>query len=263
MSGIAERRRLISLRSSALLRSIMATAGLLALLHAQKGHTEPARAPAGIAHMDQGRLCMDAVRVAERRYTLPVGLLLAIGVVESGRNDPATQQRQPWPWAVQAGDQGYYFESKTQAVQWVRDALKHGLTSIDTGCMQVNLHFHADAFPTIEDAFDPMLNADYAARFLLQLHVETGDWRQATGFYHSHTLEFATPYQARVARVLGETALPWTLPQKVPILSKNLSTAWGATIPSIPPPPPHPAGNDWSVLLHTSSRFRTALSSSW
>ena len=105
-----------------------------------------------------------AVSVAERRHGLPPGLLFAISQVESGRPDPATRRREPWPWTVQAADQSLYFDSKTQAVQWVRDAMARGITSIDTGCLQVNLFFHPRAFETIDDAFDPRRNADYAKR---------------------------------------------------------------------------------------------------
>ena len=38
-----------------------------------------------------------------------------------------------------------------------------GARSIDVGCMQVNLLHHADAFASLEQAFDPVANARYAA----------------------------------------------------------------------------------------------------
>ena len=147
------------------------------------------------------------MRTAERRYRLPAGLLFAISQVESGRPDPTRQRLEPWPWTVQAEGRGLYFESAAQAVQWVKDARARGVTSIDAGCLQVNLFYHPDAFETTEQAFDPVRNADYAARFLLELHAMTGDWGQATGFYHSQTLTLATSYRERVGRALVNTPL--------------------------------------------------------
>ncbi len=44
-----------------------------------------------------------------------------------------------------------------------------GMQSIDVGCMQINLRAHPAAFASIDDAFDPAANADYAARFLRDL----------------------------------------------------------------------------------------------
>jgi soluble lytic murein transglycosylase-like protein len=52
--------------------------------------------------------------------------------------------------------------------------------------------------------FDPVANADYAARFLRDLHAETGDWIEAAGLYHSRTPKFRDRYAARFARILGD-----------------------------------------------------------
>lgn len=214
--------------------------GAAAASRAQPGRTDEA------PRADPAALCGEAVRAAERRYRLPPGLLWAISQVESGRPDPATRRRTPWPWTVQAEDRGLYFDSKAEAVRWVREATARGVTSIDAGCLQVNLHFHPRAFETLDAAFDPGRNADYAARFLRELHVATGDWGQATGFYHSQTTALATPYRERVARALGDP-LPSRRP---PTILDQLSAAWGATLEgdaSAPEPHPPPA---WSAAPH-------------
>jgi hypothetical protein len=170
-------------------------------------------------------LCRAAVQAAEARYRLPAGLLLAISKVETGRFDSATRQVEPWPWAVQAENRGLYFDSKAEAVQWVKEALARGTRSVDTGCLQVNLFFHPNAFASVDQAFDPASNADYAARFLLQLHALTGDWDRASGFYHSQELSRASAYLQRVRQIAG-VSIPATEP---PILSK-LRDAWRATL---------------------------------
>jgi hypothetical protein len=77
------------------------------------------------------------------------------------------------------------------------------MRSIDIGCAQVNLMHHPDAFASLEQAFDPMANADYAARFLKQLRDTQagGNWMTAAGYYHSQTPELAAEYRQQVQAV--------------------------------------------------------------
>jgi Transglycosylase SLT domain len=181
--------------------------------------------------VDSAGACASAISAAELRYHLPHGLLFAIGEVESGRPDPATHRLEPWPWTVQSQGQSFYFDTKPQAVKWVEQAQAKGIASIDTGCMQVNLFYHPHAFQTVDDAFDPAQNADYAARFLISLHASVGDWKQAAGFYHSQTLALANPYSDRVERALtgkGWVGLPLGPPP--PTVLALLHDAWGATL---------------------------------
>ena len=109
---------------------------------------------------------------------------------------------QPWPWAINADGGAFYFDSKDAAVAWTRAALARGVRQIDVGCMQVNLQAHPAAFPTLDAAFDPAANADYAARFLNILSADAGgNWFVATGYYHSRTPELAADYRERVAAI--------------------------------------------------------------
>jgi DNA-binding transcriptional MocR family regulator len=62
----------------------------------------------------------------------------------------------------------------------------------------VNLHHHPRAFVSLEEAFDPVSNARYAAQFLTQLQAARNDWITAAGHYHSQTPELAQAYRARV-----------------------------------------------------------------
>jgi hypothetical protein len=165
--------------------------------------TPPASSIARTARLDASLLCRDAIQMAETRYNLPRGLLLAMGRVETGRPDPVTGQIEPWPWSVQAEGKGYLFDSKLEAIHWVTDALAKGIKSIDTGCLQVNLLFHPHAFSSLDQAFDPRMNVDYAARFLLQLYASTGEWERAIGFYNSQEPVRSAAYQQRVRRFYG------------------------------------------------------------
>ena len=88
-----------------------------------------------------------------------------------------------------------------------------GVRSIDIGCLQINLRHHPQAFASLEEAFDPLANARYGARFLGELQATRGDWMQAAGGYHSQTPGFAEPYRARVAAAwLAEQGMPAAAP---------------------------------------------------
>ncbi len=137
-------------------------------------------------------------RACWRCLALPRGLLQAIGRVESGRRDPETGQFAPWPWTINAEGEGKYFPTREAAIAHVRQLQARGVRIIDVGCMQVNLHHHPNAFASLEQAFDPLTNARYAARFLSELNGGRADWRQAAGHYHSQTPERAGPYREKV-----------------------------------------------------------------
>lgn len=158
-------------------------------------------APTGRAQSpppEPGAACRAAIATAERERAVPAGLLQAIGRVESGRRDPQTGAFAPWPWTINAEGRGSYFPSREAAIAEVRQLQARGVRLIDIGCMQVNLHHHPNAFPSLDQAFDPLANARYAAQFLTELRAAGGDWVRAAGHYHSQTPERAEPYRARV-----------------------------------------------------------------
>ncbi|WP_431302179.1 transglycosylase SLT domain-containing protein [Sediminicoccus sp. BL-A-41-H5] len=142
--------------------------------------------------------CRAAIARAEQDAQIPTGLLQAIGRVESGRRNPETGTSGPWPWTINAEGRGHFFPDKAAAIAAVRELQGRGVRVIDVGCMQVNLHHHPRAFASLEEAFDPVSNARYAAQFLTQLHAARGDWMVAAGHYHSHTPDLAQAYRARV-----------------------------------------------------------------
>lgn len=155
---------------------------------------------AGVARADlpPGNACVAAGHDAEQLSALPANLLISIGMVESGRVDPATGHRAPWPWTVNADGQGQYFASKAEAEAFVRFAEASGARDIDVGCFQISLESHPDAFATLDDAFNPADNAAYAAHFLTELKARTGSWNTAIADYHSALPDLGLPYQREV-----------------------------------------------------------------
>lgn len=175
-----------------------------------------------------GLLCRAAVAAAERANAIPAHLLAAISRVESGRRDPVTDEVHPWPWTANAEGQGYFYDTKAQAIAAVRDMQASGIRSIDVGCGQVNLMHHPDAFLSLEVAFDPQANAAYAGKFLKELFDQTGDWARAVAMYHSATPGIGEEYRKQVlaawpreSRIAGTVGSPGGSP---------LARAWGATL---------------------------------
>ncbi len=97
--------------------------------------------------------------------------------------------------------EGHWFDSEDEARAYAYKEYRRGARSFDIGCFQINFRWHGQAFGSIDEMFDPLANALYAARFLQTLHVEQGDWGRAAGAYHSRTPEFAERYQARFERL--------------------------------------------------------------
>ncbi len=157
------------------------------------------------ARADEG--CAPAITAAERENNdLPAHILSAIGVVESGRRDRLTGRIGAWPWSVNAAGDSHMFDTRGEAIAFVREAQARGIRSIDVGCMQINLLYHPDAFASLEEAFTPAANVHYATAFLLNLRERTGDWTSATGNYHSATPGLSEDYARRVRAVLDAEA---------------------------------------------------------
>jgi hypothetical protein len=148
-------------------------------------------------------LCRSAILTAERATRVPDRLLDAIAVVESGRRDPVSGRIYPWPWTINAEGVGHFYDSKAEAIAAVQQFEASGVRSIDVGCMQVNLMHHPDAFASLDQAFDPVANAAYAARFLTQLFNQTNAWPLAAAAYHSFTPDLGAEYARKVLAAWG------------------------------------------------------------
>jgi Transglycosylase SLT domain len=142
--------------------------------------------------------CEQAGRQAERAHALPAGLLLAIGRVESGRWDSERGRVVPWPWAVDAGGDGTLLDSKDAAIAHTTALRNAGTRNVDVGCYQINMASHPAAFTDLQQAFDPVANADFAGRFLAELHTHLGNWDDAVAAYHSAQPDLGTPYRQTV-----------------------------------------------------------------
>lgn len=186
--------------------------------------------------IDPGALCIEAARNAARQTEVPQDVLLAIAVLETGRD------LHPWPWTVNLEGEGHWLESQAEAERLVQTALASGLTNIDIGCFQLNYHWHASAFPSVAEMLDPGRNALYAAGYLSEMYVRTGDWALAAAAYHSTTPEHAERYGARYEKTVEDLAGypidPATRPARpgngFPFLVSGASGHNGSLVPTTP-----------------------------
>lgn len=196
----------------------------------------PAKVPAATAD-----LCDAAAERAARETGVPRTVLFAIARTETGRRHEGVLS--PWPWAVNMEGKARWFDSHTEARAYVERHRRRGAQSFDVGCFQINHKWHGQAFDSIDQMFEPVANARYAAAFLKRLYDELGDWSKAAGAYHSRTPEHARRYQARFDRIHKSVA--------------------GGIPPSAPPPAAMLAGlarparaNLYPLLRKSESRGR-------
>jgi hypothetical protein len=191
-------------RASLLVAAIVGLLGIGAAMARAEPTPDTPAAPvdAAVWAAEQSELCSVALQQAEQHYHLPAGLLQSIAKAESGRPISSLSDVRAWPWTIDADGTGLFLDSKAAALAWMRQqAPRHSF--VDVGCMQVDLHYHPHAFASIDEAFDPGANADYAARLLDELYRTEagGSWDVAVGLYHSHTPMLAAQYRERVALI--------------------------------------------------------------
>jgi hypothetical protein len=163
---------------------------------------------------DPTALCNEAAAKAAKETGVPYEVLLAITIVETGRND------QPWPWTVNFGGDGRWYDSAAEAARSVDLAVRDGATNVDLGCFQLNYRWHASAFSSLDDMLDPEQNANYAAEFLSQHYAKTGDWTLAAAAYHSSTPEFAEAYKSKFEATFDRLA-SGTQPVAEPVVDRQ------------------------------------------
>ncbi len=124
-------------------------------------------------------LCEKHITVAAKAENVPMGLLYAVALTETGVAGRLS------PYALN-------IEGKSMIAKTLSDALVHfnaarhdGKTLIDVGCMQINYRYHHRAFGEVEDLFDPELNVKYAASLLATLKRRHGTWTNAVARYHA------------------------------------------------------------------------------
>lgn len=180
------------------------------------------------ANADPSEICDRAAILAASQTGVPVSVLKAISLTETGRDQGGAMR--PWPWTVNMEGKGVWFETEDAAQAYAEEHFKRGARSFDVGCFQINYKWHHEHFTSLQAMFDPGENALYAARFLGELYAELGDWASAAGAYHSRTPEYAERYATRFSAFRAEFQHEDTLPLKVVAIDPD-STAPSGPVP--------------------------------
>lgn len=120
-------------------------------------------------------------KVVGANQGVPSQLLMAIAMQES--YDPT--RKKIWPWTINVKGKGYYFKTKQQAHNAVRDFMSKNIKSIDIGVMQTNWKWQKHRLKTTWRAFDPAYNIKIGAQILKDCYRKKKNWYVCTGEYHS------------------------------------------------------------------------------
>lgn len=154
-----------------------------------------APAPAAVSPLPGADVCEWATRRAAEESGVPIDILGALTLTETGRRMEGAVR--PWAWSANAEGEGTWFDDPQSAIAFAQDRVDQGRTNLDIGCFQLNYRWHGENFASVTQMFDPLENARYAARFVRQLYTDTGDWRAAAGAFHSRTKTYADRYLQR------------------------------------------------------------------
>lgn len=124
-------------------------------------------------------VCERELQEAANTQGVPLGVLYAVGMTESGRKGSLH------PYALNIEGRTVFASSEAEALLIFAEARKSGAKLIDVGCMQINHHYHGSRFKSVRAMFDPALNIRYAAQFLRELHGREGSWTMAVARYHA------------------------------------------------------------------------------
>lgn len=124
-------------------------------------------------------VCEEHMIRASHAYGIPLGVLYAVGLTETGRRNSLQ------PYALNIEGRVFFGDSKDQALAEFNAARAAGKKLIDIGCMQINHHYHRNQFPSLDAMFEPGQNVEYSARFLKQLKDRHTSWTMAVARYHA------------------------------------------------------------------------------
>jgi len=143
-----------------------------------------------------------AYRQVSHKYNIPVGLLYAIALTESGYQYRAVYN--PWPWTLNIEGKAYRFDHPRPMLATLQQAINNQ-QSVDIGIMQINWRWHKQRFDSPRSALDPHINLKTGAEILVEQYEIAGDWWVAVGRYHApasnkRAIERASQYRQRVKR---------------------------------------------------------------
>lgn len=126
-----------------------------------------------------GLACEREMTRAARQYDIPLNVLFAVGLTETGSRGALN------PYDINVNERSVHLESLQEALDRVASEQARGERLIDIGCMQINYYWHGKSFHSLREMFDPALNVAYAARLLKELKTREGSWTLAVARYNA------------------------------------------------------------------------------
>jgi len=141
-----------------------------------------------------------AYLIVAKSHQVPVDILYAVALAESGM--PYQGEQMPWPWALNIDGRSVFCESQQDAVHRVAQAIRQE-QSVDIGLMQINWRWHRQRFTSVDESLVPIKNLSAGATILYEQFEQTDDWWEAVGRYHdpgqdAESLKSAQRYRERV-----------------------------------------------------------------
>lgn len=170
-----------------------------------------------VVAIQNGFICDQASYAASINHNVPFNLLKAVTRTETART--VRGELRPWPWTLNVEGHGIWFQSRSEALNYLRNQLSVGKQSVDVGCFQINTRWHLSNFSSLGEMLDPVSNANYAAFFLRNLFEERNNWTEAVGAYHSLTQKHAQRYIQKYNLMLSqveEVVVPSVFPNRTP-----------------------------------------------
>jgi soluble lytic murein transglycosylase-like protein len=116
---------------------------------------------------------------AAKLYGVPLGVLYAVGLTETGRKGSLQ------PYALNIEGRAEFADGPADAIRRFERARAGGAKLIDLGCMQINHYYHGAQFASLSAMLEPHRNVEYAAKFLKDLRLREGSWTMAVARYHA------------------------------------------------------------------------------
>ncbi|WP_130905548.1 MULTISPECIES: transglycosylase [unclassified Pseudomonas] len=165
----------------------------------------------GVTIVQAESLPPPAYQLAAARADIPVSVLFAIALQESGI--PLRGHLIPWPWTLNVAGTSRRFASRKEACAALQlELTRQDPKRIDVGLGQTNLGYHPDRYPSACDALDPRANLAVTAELLREHYADTGDWIVAAGRYHrpaggAHAARYRIQFSRHWQRIQAITPL--------------------------------------------------------
>lgn len=132
-------------------------------------------------------------------------ILMSVAQTESRRG----QAMPYWPWTLNVGGRGYYFDSREDAYSAIQWLLRNGYRNFDIGLAQTNWRWHGHRYASPWDALQPHTNLEVAGAILREHYDRTGSWETAVRHYHNKNPDKNAPYLRRFLKHLEGAQRIW------------------------------------------------------